>query len=510
MTTRSVPQHIRVFIASPGDLAAERKVFHDVCQDLNKGFGDGAGIRFEPLGWENMLSAVGRRNQSVINQDIDRCDVFVLAIHRRWGQSSPDSAYSSYTEEEFHRALDRLKRTNSPEIFVFFKHIDPGQMADPGPQLQKVLAFRQELEDSREVLYRMFSDASQFRLEVDHHLRRFAKGDIPPRDITPEPLTLPIELREKVTAAHQEVERQVQHAAESRLFAEEALARAEKLALALAERAATDAAEGRMEHARQGFAEATVGTNHLDVLRLASAFYSDTGDLRAAEQLLKRHLEILEDEELLERANVLQRLGTVHCEAREFAQAERRALEALSIYSDLGEERFVAQQEAEIGLIYLGQGKLSESKAALKRAGDKLLALEQIDDFVVLLGNAAVLAAQRGEHSQAEELQWNALKCEEAMRRSKGIARACHNLGLIYLEQEKFKLAEQEFDRALAISEGEGQPDAIMRTCAALALVANKRGHQDKSRQMVQKAREVARTIGREDMEELLDNLGSG
>lgn len=510
MTARSVPQLIRVFIASPGDLTAERKVFREVCQDLNNGFGDGAGIRFEPLGWEHVLSTVGRRNQSVINNDIDRCDVFILVIHRRWGQESPDSAYSSYTEEEFHRALNRLKRTNSPEIFVFFKHIDPGQMADPGPQLQKVLTFRQELEDSREVLYRMFSDASQFRMEVDQHLRRFAKGDIPPRDITPEPLTLPIELREKVTAAHQEAERQVQRAAESKLFAEQALARAEKLALALAERAATDAAEGRMEHARQGFAEATVGTNHLDVLRLASAFYSDTGDLRAAKQILKRHLEILGDEELLERAHVLQRLGTVHCEAREFSQAERKALEALGIYSDLGEERFVAQQESELGLIYLAQAKLPESKAALKRAGDKFLALEQIDDFVVLLGNAAVLAAQSGEHLQAEELQSNALNCEEAMRRSKGIARACHNLGLIYLEQEKLELAEQHFDRALAISEREGPPDAIMRTCAALALVANKRGYQDKSRKMAQKAREVARTIGRKDMEELLDDLGSG
>ncbi len=47
----------------------------------------------------------------------------LLALHRRWGQEAPDAEpYSSYTEEEFHLALDRWKTTGSPEIFVFFKH----------------------------------------------------------------------------------------------------------------------------------------------------------------------------------------------------------------------------------------------------------------------------------------------------------------------------------------------------------------------------------------------------
>ncbi|MDR4482878.1 MAG: hypothetical protein R3B95_06495 [Nitrospirales bacterium] len=54
---------ISVFIASPGDLAEERTLFRDAINQLNVGFGDGANVLFEPLGWEDTLATTGRRNQ---------------------------------------------------------------------------------------------------------------------------------------------------------------------------------------------------------------------------------------------------------------------------------------------------------------------------------------------------------------------------------------------------------------------------------------------------------------
>jgi hypothetical protein len=52
---------LRVFIASPGDLAAERRAFKDQIDQLNVGFGDGAGVEFVPVGWEDTLATTGRR-----------------------------------------------------------------------------------------------------------------------------------------------------------------------------------------------------------------------------------------------------------------------------------------------------------------------------------------------------------------------------------------------------------------------------------------------------------------
>ncbi|PNY36135.1 hypothetical protein C2E31_14475 [Rhodopirellula baltica] len=186
MTDRQGPKHIRVFIASPGDLDEERIVFREVCEKLNNGFGDGIGVEFIADGWENVPSQVGRRNQSVINEKVDQCDVFFLVIHRRWGQDSSDSEYTSYTEEELHRALNRRNEKGRPEIYVFFKNVDPGQLDDPGPQLQKVLAFRNELEATRKALYRTFSDSTEFENEVDYHLRDVARRVVSTRENMPQ------------------------------------------------------------------------------------------------------------------------------------------------------------------------------------------------------------------------------------------------------------------------------------------------------------------------------------
>jgi hypothetical protein len=44
---------IRVFMASPGDLAIERRAFKDAIDELNEGFDDGEGVKCIPLGWED-------------------------------------------------------------------------------------------------------------------------------------------------------------------------------------------------------------------------------------------------------------------------------------------------------------------------------------------------------------------------------------------------------------------------------------------------------------------------
>lgn len=179
---KSGKRNISVFIASPGDLAAERKQFRAAIQQLNARFADGANVIFEPLGWEDILALTGRRNQSVINEEIDRYDVFILVIHRRWGQDAPDAApYSSYAEEEFHRALERWRRDKAPQIFVFFKRVDAAQEADAGPQLKKVLEFRRQLGETKQVMYRCINDSKRsFIDEIDLHLRAYVKGDLIP------------------------------------------------------------------------------------------------------------------------------------------------------------------------------------------------------------------------------------------------------------------------------------------------------------------------------------------
>jgi hypothetical protein len=173
----SVPtkRAVKVFMAAPGDLADERRAFKEQIDLLNIGFGDEAGVEFVPLGWEDTLPWKVQRVQAAIDQEIDTCDVFVLALHRHWGWPMPVSAFSSDVKEEFHRALQRSRQSGAPEIFVFFKNVDTTSVADPGPQLTEVLKFRAELEGTRTVRYSTFADPAEFQREVDRHLRTFVQ-----------------------------------------------------------------------------------------------------------------------------------------------------------------------------------------------------------------------------------------------------------------------------------------------------------------------------------------------
>src|SRR5687768_2354020 len=167
---------IGVFFGSPGDLEEERLLTVETLSEMS----DQSSFTFEFMGFENALATTGRRPQDVINDMIDRCDVFLAVFHRRWGQPSRDTvAATAYTEEEFERAKRRLATTGAPEIFCFFKQVDLASVADPGEQLSKVLEFKRRIEQSHEILYRQFTTAANFIALLKEHLMAFAENKLP-------------------------------------------------------------------------------------------------------------------------------------------------------------------------------------------------------------------------------------------------------------------------------------------------------------------------------------------
>src|SRR5712671_5848287 len=109
-----------LFLASPGDLVPERRAARNVIEELNKSLRE-MDWHFDVIGWEDTNPGVGRP-QELINRDMERCDVFVGLLWKRWGQST--GKYSSGFEEEFENAISRRTQTGSPEIWLAFKEID--------------------------------------------------------------------------------------------------------------------------------------------------------------------------------------------------------------------------------------------------------------------------------------------------------------------------------------------------------------------------------------------------
>jgi Domain of unknown function (DUF4062) len=190
-----------VFIASPSDLAEERKKAFEVVADVNKLFKRG-GISIDLLGWEERLPGYGRP-QAQINQDVEACDLFIGFLWRRWGTPPGiTSAFTSGFEDEFSIAIARRERTGSPEIWMYFKKVDPEQLADPGAELQRVIDFKKSLIEGKQILFSEFQGLTEWdkvlRDALSGHLldlinmERSRAPDAPPKPSGAPPIVAPV------------------------------------------------------------------------------------------------------------------------------------------------------------------------------------------------------------------------------------------------------------------------------------------------------------------------------
>lgn len=454
-------RQINVFIGSPGDLASERKVFREVIDELNAGWADGADVEFVALGWEDTFALTGRRNQSVINEEVDKCDVFILTMHRRWGQPAPDAApyFSSYTEEEFHRALERWRRTGKPEIFVFFKKVDAASEADAGPQLLKVLDFRRQLEETRQLMYKTFDAEDAFAGLVSDHLKAFAKGTLPKMQPNADMVVLPLAALEEVNKAKQEVERLREVAARANDDAAKARLRAEAEILSTAQDAAALSKEGKVEFARQKFVMLLAESFDPSVLTLAFDFFQRTGDLDTAVLSMEKLLSISADNSE-EQAAAYGNLGIVYMTRDDLDKAEEMYRKSLDINESLGRKEGIAYQYCNHGNVYLKRGDLDKAEEMYLKA----LAIDESlgckEGMASDYGNLGNVYQARNDFNKAEDMYQKALSIDEPLGRKEGVANQYCNLGVVYMTCGDLDKAEEMYRKSLALFVELSSPNA--------------------------------------------------
>lgn len=152
---------IKVFLASPGDLAGERKAAKVIVDDFNSQLADALGYQVELVGWEDTLPGVGRP-QAIINRDLDGCDLFIGMLWKRWGTPPGTEPYTSGFEEEFNRSMTRNAKEGRPEINLLLKDLDAASLADPGDHLKKVIAFKDQVFAEKKLLAGTFADVRDF------------------------------------------------------------------------------------------------------------------------------------------------------------------------------------------------------------------------------------------------------------------------------------------------------------------------------------------------------------
>lgn len=168
--------HYKVFVASPGGLESERKAFKNALLSHNDADAIERSCFFQPIGWEITLGGVGRP-QEKINQDLKKCDYFVLLLWNRWGSPTGRDDVTSGTHEEFMLANELLNDSSAPmrEIVVFFRGVDAALLSDPGPQLQKVLDFKRQIEEEKRLLFETFDSPESFGEKLKRHLASWTR-----------------------------------------------------------------------------------------------------------------------------------------------------------------------------------------------------------------------------------------------------------------------------------------------------------------------------------------------
>jgi hypothetical protein len=166
---------LQVFVASPSDVAEERRLMEGVVAQLNQIWSSTLGITYELLKWEtNVRPTFGTDPQAAINSQIgEDYDVFIGIFWGRLGTATPRA--TSGTIEEFEKALARRKANGKfPEIMLYFKDAPIPPSKIDTQQLQNVLNFKNSLSD-KGGLYSVFEDLSGFESSLRAHLSAVAQ-----------------------------------------------------------------------------------------------------------------------------------------------------------------------------------------------------------------------------------------------------------------------------------------------------------------------------------------------
>lgn len=166
---------LRVFIASPGDLAEERALLDEVVAEFNLVWGDKNGVRLELIKWEtHTYPGFGADAQDVINTQIgESYDIFIGMMWGRFGTSTARA--ESGTEEEFHRAFARFERApEAVQLMFYFKDAPLTPSEIDLEQLAKVMQFKQKI-SAHGGLYHKFSGADEFQKVARIHLSKLVQ-----------------------------------------------------------------------------------------------------------------------------------------------------------------------------------------------------------------------------------------------------------------------------------------------------------------------------------------------
>ena len=173
---RASIQLLRIIVASPGDVQAERDALPGVLDELNRGIAAAHGLWLELGRWETDTypGFHPQGPQGLIDPllRIEDCDVLLGIFWKRFG--TPTTEAGPGTEHEFLRAFAAWQQHGRPQIMIYFNQ----QAATPKTKAEtdqwgQVLDFQQRF--PKEGLWWPYQGKAQFARLVRNHLTQFLR-----------------------------------------------------------------------------------------------------------------------------------------------------------------------------------------------------------------------------------------------------------------------------------------------------------------------------------------------
>jgi hypothetical protein len=169
-------QILRVAVASPGDVAAERALVDKVLDEINRSNAADRGTRLEVFRWERdtypCFHAEGPQGLIDPLLDLARCDLVVGIFWKRFGTPRTDGLIG--TEHELRNALKLWRAQGRPQIMIYFNQrpYTPKNESEV-EQWGKVLRFRREF--PKEGLWWNYCNRREFEELPGNHLNQWLR-----------------------------------------------------------------------------------------------------------------------------------------------------------------------------------------------------------------------------------------------------------------------------------------------------------------------------------------------
>jgi hypothetical protein len=160
----------RAFIASPGDVAAERQLSEEIIGSINRSIRDTLAVNIDARKWEHLAPVATdlpeEQLQDKLNREVEKCNFFILILYKRYGTIHSGHAISN-TEREIETILKLHEQKPNRKILSYFRDIEAN--TDPGVQEEKVRDLRKRLE-KKGLAYRTYRDPIEFSKYLTHDL----------------------------------------------------------------------------------------------------------------------------------------------------------------------------------------------------------------------------------------------------------------------------------------------------------------------------------------------------